>query len=108
MMWTLADYVRLNARRYPGRLAVVDDSSRLTPAELCARALAAARGLRAAGVRPGDHVGILAGNSIFCIESFLGVICCGAVAVMYNWRWATEELVHGVASTEARVVLVEA
>ena len=107
MMWTLADYVRLNARRYPDRLAVVDEVSRLSHRELSARAQAVARGLRAAGVQPGDHVGILAGNSVFCIESFLGVICAGAVAVMYNWRWATEELVHGVASTEARVVLVE-
>ncbi|MQA07871.1 MAG: AMP-binding protein [Pseudonocardiaceae bacterium] len=107
-MWTLADYVRLNALRYPGRTAVVDDAGRLTHRELSARAQGIAKGLRAAGVRTGDHVGILAGNSIFCAEAFLGVIAAGAVAVMYNWRWATAELVHGVASTEAGVVLVEA
>jgi fatty-acyl-CoA synthase len=107
MMWTLADCVRLNARRYPDRTAVVDESGRWTHRELTARAQAIARGLRAAGVRPGDHVGILAGNSVFCVESFLATISAGAVAVMYNWRWATSELVHGIASTEARAVLVE-
>lgn len=106
-MWTLADCVRLNARRRPDGLAVVDESGRRTHGELSARAQSLARGLRSAGVQPGDHVGVLAGNSIFCIEAFLGVICAGAVAVMYNWRWATAELVHGVVSTDARVVLVE-
>jgi fatty-acyl-CoA synthase len=106
-MWTLADCVRLNARRHPDRVALVEDQHRLTHGELSARVHAVARGLRAAGVKPGDHVGILAGNSVFCIESFLGTICAGAVAVMYNWRWASTELAHGIASTEAGVVLVE-
>lgn len=106
-MWTLADCVRLNARRHPGRTAVVDDRGRSTHRELAERAHAIARGLRAEGVRPGDHVGLLAGNSTFCVEAFLGTICAGAVAVLYNWRWATAELVHGIASTDARVVLVE-
>jgi fatty-acyl-CoA synthase len=106
-MWTLADCVRLNARRHPDRTALVDESGRRTHRELTARAQGIARGLRAAGIGPGDHVGVLAGNSIFCIEAFLGIISAGAVAVLYNWRWATSELVHGVASTEARLVLVE-
>ncbi|MGH3585959.1 MAG: class I adenylate-forming enzyme family protein, partial [Pseudonocardia sp.] len=106
-MWTLADHVRLNARRHPDRDAVVDERGRLTHRELAERAHALARGLRTAGVRPGDHVGVLAGNGSFCVEAFLGTICAGAVAVMYNWRWATAELVHGIASTDARVLLVE-
>src|SRR4051794_29153078 len=101
-MWTLADCVRLSARRHPDRTALVDESGRRTHRELTARAQGIARGLRAAGIGPGDHVGVLAGNSIFCIEAFLGIISAGAVAVLYNWRWATSELVHGVASTEAR------
>lgn len=106
-MWTLADSVRLNARRHPDRVAVVDDVARLTHRQLSERARAVALGLRAGGLRPGDHVGILAGNSIFCIEAFLGTICAGGVAVLYNWRWATAELAHGIASTEARAILVE-
>jgi len=104
---TLVDFIRLNAKRHPDRCAVVDDTARLTHSALSARALALARGLQATGVKPGDHVGILGGNTIFTIESFLGVIAAGAVAVMYNWRWATAELVHGISSTKAGVVLVE-
>ncbi|WP_028920989.1 class I adenylate-forming enzyme family protein [Pseudonocardia acaciae] len=106
-MWTLADCVRVNARRHPDRTAVVDEHGRLTHRELSARAHALARGLREAGVQKGDHVGVLAGNGVFCIEAFLGIVCAGAVAVMYNWRWATEELVRGIATTGAGVVLVD-
>ncbi|WP_027943364.1 class I adenylate-forming enzyme family protein [Amycolatopsis taiwanensis] len=106
-MWTLADCVRLNARRRPDADALVDEAGRLTHRELSARAEGIARGLRAAGIGRGDHVGILAGNSIFCAEAFLGVIAAGAVAVMYNWRWATAELVQGIMSTDARVILAE-
>ncbi|MDF3306455.1 class I adenylate-forming enzyme family protein [Rhodococcus sp. T2V] len=104
---TLVDFIRLNERRVPDRDAVVDDNDRLTHRQLSNRAWALARGLRAAGIQPGDHVGILAGNSIFTAEAFLGTIAAGAVAVMYNWRWATAELAHGISSTDAQIILVE-
>ncbi|MEU6192221.1 AMP-binding protein [Streptomyces sp. NPDC047061] len=104
---TVVDLVRLNARRHPSRDAVVDERGRLTHAQLADRVWALARGLREAGVRKGDHVGILAGNGIFIVEAFLGVAAAGGVAVMYNWRWSTAELVHGIASTDAKAVLVE-
>lgn len=104
---TLVELIRLNARRHPHRDAVVDDRTRYTHAQLSGRALALARGLREAGIRPGDHVGILGGNSIFTVESFLGVIAAGGVAVMYNWRWSAKELTFGINSTKAGVVLVE-
>lgn len=107
-MHTLADFVRLNARRNPSGLAVVDDRSRATHAELSARAHALARGLIGLGVRPGDRVGVLTGNSVFGMEALLGAALAGAVFVPFNWRWATEELVLGVNLTKPRVVLVEA
>ncbi|GAA4524072.1 MULTISPECIES: class I adenylate-forming enzyme family protein [Nonomuraea] len=106
-MRTTADFLRLNRRRYPERTAVVDENSRVTYAELADRAYAVAAGLRADGVRRGDTVGILAGNSIFVVEAYLGVLCAGAVPVMYNWRWATPELVFGLNDSRAEVVLVD-
>lgn len=105
---TLVDFVRLNARRNPGTVAVADDEARLSHAELTARAWAIARGLVEAGVRPGDRVGVLSGNSIFAVETFLGVVAAGAVYVPFNWRWAPQELVHGITLTKPTAVLVEA
>lgn len=106
-MQTVADFVRLNARRTPDRDAVVDDQGRLTHRQLAQRAWALGRGLQQAGVRPGDRVGVLSGNSSFAIETFLGASVAGAAYVPFNWRWATDELVHGTVLTRPRVMLVE-
>jgi len=106
-MHTLADFVRLNARRNPDRFAVVDDHGRITHKQLSERAEALARGLIEHGVKPGDNVGVLTGNSIFGVEALLAAALAGAVFVPYNWRWATEELILGVNLTKPRVVLVE-
>jgi len=104
---TLVDAVRWNARRFPDRDAVVDEQGRLTHRELADRVWSLAAGLQRAGVRKGDHVGLLVGNTVFAAECFLGVIAAGGVAVFYNWRWAPTELRTGITSTAARVVLVE-
>ncbi|XVQ09581.1 class I adenylate-forming enzyme family protein [Spirillospora sp. CA-255316] len=107
-MRTVADLIRMNARRHPSREAVVDESCRLTHAELAERAWKLARGLVKLGVKPGEPVGVLADNSVFCVEAFLGIAAAGGVFVAYNSRWAPAELVAGVQETGARVVLVEA
>jgi len=106
-MLVVGDVLRRNRRRYPHDVAVVDDDGPVSYATLIDRAWALARGLLEHGVRPGEPVGVLSGNSRFAAETYLGIAAAGAVSVHYNWRWATPELVHGVNSTAARVVLVE-
>ena len=105
-MFTLVDAIRRNERLVPQREAIFDGTRRLTHGELADRAWRIAAGLRSRGVEPGDTVGVLAGNTAFSIETFLGVVAAGAAFVPYNWRWATEELAHGINETGARVVLV--
>lgn len=104
---TLADLVRLNLRRFPGRTAVVDDHGRLTHRELSERAFALARGLRAEGIGPGDRVAVLSQNSTFAIETFLGILCAGAVYVPANWRWSAAELATNLRMTAPSLLLVE-
>jgi acyl-CoA synthetase (AMP-forming)/AMP-acid ligase II len=94
-------------RRHTNQLAVTDDAGHLTYGELIDRAWALSRGLRDAGVRPGDTVGVLTGNSRFAAETYLGIAAAGAVAVLYNWRWAVPELVFGINDSRAEIVLVE-
>ena len=105
-MLTLVDAIRRNERLVPHREAIFDGSRRLTHGELADRAWRIAAGLRRLGVAPGDTVGVLAGNTVFSIETFLGITAAGAAYVPYNWRWATEELAHGINETGATVVLV--
>ena len=106
-MRTIGEWIKLNHRRYPMREAIVDGVSRLTFAELAERAWGLGRGLRDAGVRSGDNVGVLAGNSAFNAEIFFGVAAAGGSYVAYNWRWAPAELAAGIKETGARVILVE-
>ncbi|WP_413805782.1 class I adenylate-forming enzyme family protein [Streptomyces sp. OE57] len=106
-MRTVADLIRMNARRYPSREAVADEAGRLTHAELAERAWKLARALVKLGVKPGDPVGVLADNSVFCAEAFLGIAAAGGVFVAYNARWASAELTVGIQETDARVVLVQ-
>jgi acyl-CoA synthetase (AMP-forming)/AMP-acid ligase II len=107
-MLQVTDVLRLNRRRYAGDIAVVDERGRATYAQLVDRAWGLARALHERGVRPGDTVGVLTGNSIFSVETYLGIVAAGAVAVPYNWRWSTPELVFGINDSCAAVVLVEA
>ncbi len=106
-MLTVGEILRVNCRRYPHMIAVVDDRERLTYAQLAGRAWALARGLHELGVRPGETVGVLAGNGVFCAETYLGIVVAGAIAVPYNWRWTTPELVFAINDSRARVILVE-
>ncbi|MEQ8718285.1 MAG: AMP-binding protein [Acidimicrobiales bacterium] len=106
-MFVVGDALRWNKRRYPHEIALVDESGSSTWGEVADRCWALARGLLEAGVKPGDPVGVLSGNSRFSAETYLGIVAAGAVAVEYNNLWSSRELVHGVESTHARVVLVE-
>ncbi|SQD97733.1 MULTISPECIES: class I adenylate-forming enzyme family protein [unclassified Parafrankia] len=106
-MFLLPDFIRLNRRRHPDLPAAVDGLSRSTHRELSDRAWSLASGLTANGVRPGDRVGVLSGNSTFALETFLGIVAAGAVYVPFNWRWTPAELIHGIALTTPSVVLVE-
>ncbi|MDE8586061.1 class I adenylate-forming enzyme family protein [Arthrobacter sp. NQ4] len=106
-MRTIGEWIRLNHRRFPAREAVVDGVTRLTFAELAERAWSVGRGLRDAGVRAGDNVGVLAGNSAFNAEVFFGIAAAGGTYVAYNWRWAPAELAAGIKETGAQIILVE-
>ncbi|KRE65647.1 fatty-acid--CoA ligase [Arthrobacter sp. Soil736] len=106
-MRTIGDWIRLNSRRNPAREAFVGVDGRVTFGEAAERAWQLGRGLRTSGVGAGDRVGVLAGNSIFNAEAFLGVAAAGGVYIAYNWRWAPAELAAGILETEASVILVE-
>lgn len=106
-MRTIGEWTRLNARRHPDREAFVGVDGRVTFGQVAERAWKLARGLRAAGVRPGDTVGVLAGNTVFNAETFIGTAISGGIYTAYNWRWAAEELAAGVRESGAAIVIVE-
>ena len=90
--------LRQAALASPDRIALVDlgdpgsPRRELSYGELDARALRVASRLRAAGVEPGDRVGLLAENSAECVASWFGVVYAGAAVVPLHVLSAVPEL----------------
>jgi O-succinylbenzoic acid--CoA ligase len=87
---------------------VAPDGSRLTYAELRARADVVARQLAALGVRGGDRVGVLLPNGIPFAEVVHACMRLGAVLLPLNLRLTPGELAWQVRDAGARVVLCDA
>ena len=89
---TIGDLLLAAADRYPDTLALVFPDSQYTYRELASRAISRARSLRALGVRPRDHVGILMHTCPAFVEIFFGAALCGAVIVPINARYRSMEI----------------
>ncbi len=74
----IAGAAHIAARRNPADLALIDELGRLTYGELDRRANALARGWSAAGVRPGDVIGVLCRDHRGAVAS---MIACGKYGV---------------------------
>ncbi|MCZ7525700.1 MAG: acyl-CoA synthetase [Acidimicrobiia bacterium] len=92
MEWNLADLLERVTDAVPEREAVVCGARRLTFRALDERATRLANHLRAAGVGPGDHVGLLLYNGTEYLESMYAAFKLRAVPVNVNYRYVEEEL----------------
>lgn len=85
--------------------AYVGPGERVTWAEMAAGARRTAAALHAAGVKKGDHVGVLLGNGATWIQTFLGIASIGAVTVPVNTRFKTEELRFCLKQADVRLLV---
>ena len=88
----LADLFELAVDHFGDREYVVAAGKRRTFAQLEDRANRLAHHLAAQGVRPGDHVGIYAYNSVEWVESLWAIFKLRAVWVNINYRYVEDEL----------------
>lgn len=102
---TMGAMIRASANRHADREAIVFPDARLTYAQLDRKATDWARALVAAGVVPGDHVGILLTTCIDFITAFYGITMAGAVAVPINARYQASELGYVVANADLVTVI---
>ena len=102
---TIPGLVERQARREPGATAVVEGGRRLTYGELLDRARALAGSLRAAGVEPGDRVGILLPRSLDSVASHLAVLIAGAAYVPLDPQHPPARIARALADAGAGVVL---
>jgi fatty-acyl-CoA synthase len=101
----LGDALVAAARRSPENVVVAFPDERTTALELLAAATEMARGLRSLGVRRGDRVGILMPNCPAFVEALFGTSLLGAVPVLINARYRTDELAYVVGNAEISVIL---
>ncbi|MCF7547622.1 class I adenylate-forming enzyme family protein [Pseudonocardia sp. WMMC193] len=104
-MPSIPDTLRTTAARCPDRTALVFGDRRRTYRELAAEVEAAAATLAAHGVRPGDRVVLMSGNSDAFVIAAYAVLRVGAILVPGNPANAAPEVAHLIADSGARAVL---
>src|SRR6202011_4439337 len=95
-------------RLYGGREAVVDGDRRLTYEEFFERCDRWSARLQALGVRKGDRVAYISGNTEVNLESFYAVPQLGAVLVPINYRLTADDFEYIINHSGASVVCTHA
>jgi fatty-acyl-CoA synthase len=90
---TPLDLLERARRLFPDRVGVVDGETRRTYREFAGRAHRLGRALHGdLGVRPGDRVAWLCGNTSELLEAYFGVLLAGGVLLPLNIRMSAAEL----------------
>ena len=90
--YNFADLFELAADTVPDRIALIDKRREINYRDLDERATRFGNALLDAGVKAGDHVGILATNCIEWVEAMYGIYKVRARVVNVNFRYVEEEL----------------
>jgi len=97
----------LNARRTPGRAALIDEEGALTYKELDEAAHAVANGLLAKGVRAGDGVAILARNHRWFVIANYGAARVGARIILLNSEFSGPQIKEVAEREGAKVIIYD-
>ncbi|MCW2687059.1 MAG: AMP-dependent synthetase and ligase [Mycobacterium sp.] len=107
-MLLVGDISTNNARRYPGKRALVDAGRVHTWSQVDERACRLASALLSGGLAPGERVLVIARNCIEWPEISFGLAKAGLVAVPVNIRLAADELGHVRDDSDAQAAIVHA
>jgi long-chain acyl-CoA synthetase len=104
---TLAELIATHARENSTRLALAIDGAELTYGELDAAIERTADALFAAGIRHGDRVALMLGNSLPFVTAFYGAMRIGAVAVALNPMYRDREVATILEDSEPSLAFVQ-
>jgi fatty-acyl-CoA synthase len=103
----LGRWIRDRARTTPERTAIDFDGRVVTYADLDERSERLASDLLSSGLRRGDRVATLTGNSPEHVEVFFACAKAGFALVPLSWRLSPAELAYQLDDCEPAVLLVE-
>jgi long-chain acyl-CoA synthetase len=102
------DIARMNAEKYPGKLAVArEDIDSRTWRELNENVNRLAHVLQSLGVRQGDRVSLLARNRIECVEAFFACAKIGVIYSPINFRFAPAEIEYVLGDSGCEVLICD-
>ena len=96
------------SKKFPNKTALTEDGVRLSYAGLYDRALRLSHHVRARLASPGEVVGILSINCTEYAVSYFGLALAGVISAHLPARAGTRELVHMLALSDAKAILVQA
>jgi fatty-acyl-CoA synthase len=102
----LSDVLARNAELFPQQEALVIGEGRLTYGDLHEKVHEMVRGLRALGVKRGDHVAVCMGNTVEWVIFFYAAATIGAVTVPVNTRFKADELAYCLKQADVKLLFV--
>lgn len=103
---TIGALVLAGARDWPDAAAIAFPEFTWTFDDLRREAFAVAKGLRAVGVRPGDHVGLILPNGAHYIATLFGAAMTGATVVPLNTRYRRTDLLYALEHSDVSVLML--
>ncbi len=106
MSWlTIGEAVRVNAGKYPDKLAFKDERRSLTFKQLDERTNRLANALLGLGLKKGDKLSVVLQNCLEFVEVYLAGAKAGIVVAPVNWRLAPLEAQYVVNNSDARALI---
>ncbi|MFH1624249.1 MAG: class I adenylate-forming enzyme family protein, partial [Pseudomonadota bacterium] len=103
----IGDIIRRNAKRFPGKKALIFEETSYTFKELNERANRLANGFLNLGHKKGDKVVIIADNCHHHVEVFCAVAKSGMASMSANPFLPVKDLVHIVRNIEANTIIFQ-
>jgi long-chain acyl-CoA synthetase len=102
---SLATVLAEAARRYPGKVAVVDGTVRETYADLWRQARLYAAGLHAQGIRSGGTVAMMVPNVVDFPRAYYGALAAGAAVVPVHLLLTADEAAYVLKDSRAELLI---
>lgn len=95
-----------SASRYPEKSCIIFNDSTITYQELDHQVNRLAAGLVSLGLKKGERVGLLIGNTPQFVIAFMGALKAGGVIVAINTLYTPNEIIRQVNDAQVKIILV--
>ena len=100
-------YFLYNADKYPDKTAIIYGEKRFTYKEFKERINRFNNGLLSLGLKKGDHVAAILGNSNEFLEVVFGPSLIGIKSIPVNWHLKSSEVEYIINNSDSQVLVIE-